>query len=220
MIRKADDRFGNAVVRESRPRPHGRADIVQDWNDTLCTVAETVVTKHNPGVPTRAMAMMNGSIYDIFQAVNRTHKPFKVNTLAPGASVDAAVSQAAYRVLSDMYPEMQATLDSTLATRLGAVADGAAKTAGIDLGNFVAQQYITSHQNDGWDLPDAYTPIVGPGPLEHGSHGRPQHPKRLGIRLGLGRSLGHAESRPLRLGDAVHHRRHEHASGTRMRSTR
>ena len=86
-----------------------RADIVTDWNDTLCTAAETVVTKHNPGVPTRAMAMMNGSIYDIFQAVNRTHAPFKVNTSAPGASVDAAVSQAAYRVLSDMYPEMQAT---------------------------------------------------------------------------------------------------------------
>lgn len=140
-----------------------RADIVTDWNDTLCTAAETVVTKHNPGVPTRAMAMMNGSIYDIFQAVNRTHAPFKVNTSAPGASIDAAVSQAAYRVLSDMYPEMQATLDSTLATRLGTVSNGAAKTAGVNLGNFVAQQYISAHQNDGWDLPDAYTPTIGPG---------------------------------------------------------
>jgi hypothetical protein len=140
-----------------------QADIVQDWNDTLCTAAEVVVTKHNPGVPTRAMAMMNGSIYDVFQAVNRTHQPFKVNTLAPGASIDAAVSQAAYRVLSDMYPEVQAMLDTTLATRLANVADGAAKTAGIDLGNQIAQQYITSHQNDGWNLPDAYTPTVGPG---------------------------------------------------------
>jgi membrane-associated phospholipid phosphatase len=139
------------------------ADIVQDWNDTLCAAAETVVTKHNPGVPTRALAMMNGAIYDIFQAVDRTHKPFKVNTLAPGASVDAAVSQAAYRVLSDMYPEMQAELDSKLALRLGAVNNGVEKAAGIDLGNFVATQYITAHQNDGWDLPDAYTPIVGPG---------------------------------------------------------
>lgn len=140
-----------------------RADIVTDWNDTLCIAAETVVTKHNPGVPTRAMAMMNGAIYDIFQAVDRTHAPFKVKTSAPGASLDAAVSQAAYRVLSDMYPEMQASLDTTLATRLGAVSNGAAKTAGIDLGNFVATQYINAHQNDGWDLPDAYTPNVGPG---------------------------------------------------------
>jgi hypothetical protein len=140
-----------------------QADIVQDWNDTLCVAAETVVTKHNPGVPTRAMAMMNGSIYDAFQAINRTHQPFKVNTLAPGADVDAAVSQAAYRVLSDMYPEVQGMLDTTLTTRLLNVADGPAKTAGINLGNQIAQQYISAHQNDGWNLPDAYTPTVGPG---------------------------------------------------------
>jgi membrane-associated phospholipid phosphatase len=140
-----------------------RADIVTDWNSTLCYAAETVTTKHNPGVPTRAMAMMNGAIYDIYQAVERTHAPFKVKTSASGASIEAAVSQAAYRVLSDMYPEIQSTLDTTLATRLGAVSNGAAKTAGIELGNFVATQYITAHQNDGWDLPDAYTPTVGPG---------------------------------------------------------
>ncbi len=138
-------------------------DIVQQWNDTLCTMAELVVAKHNPGVPTRAMAMMNGSIYDVFQAVDRTHAPFKVNVSAPGASIDAAVSQAAYNVLSDMYPEQQALLDTTLAARLGAVPNGAAKTAGINLGNSISQQYITSHQNDGWDLPDAYTPTIGPG---------------------------------------------------------
>lgn len=139
------------------------ADIVQDWNATLCSAAETVVTKHNPGVPTRAMAMMNGAIYDVFQATNRTHKPFKHSTLAPGASTEAAVSQAAWRVLSDMYPEVAVNLNNDLAARLGAVADGAAKTAGIALGNEIADAYINSHQNDGWDLPDAYTPTSGPG---------------------------------------------------------
>src|SRR5687768_4158845 len=140
-----------------------RADLVQDWNDTLCTMAELVVTKHNPGVPTRAMAMMNGSIYDAFQAIDRTHAPFKVDTHAPTASLDAAVSQAAYRVLSDMYPEQQSLLDTTLASRLGGVPNGAAKTEGINLGNFIAQKYIDSHQNDGWSLPDQYTPTIAPG---------------------------------------------------------
>jgi hypothetical protein len=139
------------------------ADIVQDWNDLLCTAAETVVSKHNPGVPTRALAMMNGSIYDVFQAINRTHAPFKVNTWAPGANLDAAVHQAAYRTLSDIYPEMQGTFDSHLATKLAAIPNAAAKTAGIDLGNHIAQHYIDSHQNDGWNLPDAYTPTVGVG---------------------------------------------------------
>ena len=122
------------------------------------------MTKHNPGVPTRAMAMMNGSIYDIFQAVNRTHAPFKVNTFAPGASVDAAVSQAAYRVLSDMYPEMQASLDSTRWRRDSATSTWSgerlrASTSATTSPNNTS----TAHQNDGWDLPDAYTPTVGPG---------------------------------------------------------
>jgi len=151
---------GTTVLGTSRG---AAADLVQDWNETLSTTAEIVVSKHNPGVPTRAMAMMNGSIYDIFQAVDRTHASFKVNTSAPGASVDAAVSQAAYRVLSDMYPERQTELSNTLTSRLLNVQDGAAKTAGIDLGNFVAQQYIAAHQNDGWNLPDQYTPTAGPG---------------------------------------------------------
>ena len=54
-------------------------------------------------------------------------------------------------------------LDTHAGDAAWAVPNGAAKTAGIDLGNLIAQQYITSHQNDGWDLPDAYTPTVGPG---------------------------------------------------------
>jgi hypothetical protein len=62
-----------------------------------------------------------------------------------------------------MYPEVQGMLDSTLATRLGAIPNSAAKTAGINLGTQVAQQYINSHQNDGWTLPDQYTPTVGIG---------------------------------------------------------
>jgi hypothetical protein len=154
-----------------------KADIVQDWNVTLNDAARTVVSKHNPGVPTRAMAMLNGSIYDTFQAIKRTHAPFKVNTFAPSnTSVEAAASQAAYRVLSNIYPEYQATLDSTLATRLGAIQNGAPKTAGINLGNFVAQEYIDAHQNDGWDLPDQYTPTIGAGhwssdPLHPGQKG-------------------------------------------------
>jgi hypothetical protein len=143
--------------------PVVHADLVQDWNVTLNDAARTVVSKHNPGVPTRAMAMMNSAIYDAFQAVNRTHAPFKVNTFAPGASIDAAVSQAAYRVISDIYPEIQPMLDSALATRLGAVPNGAAKTSGINLGNHIAEHYISSHQNDGWDLPDQYTPTDGLG---------------------------------------------------------
>ena len=36
----------------------------------------------NPGWSTRAIAMMNTAIYDVFQAKNRTHTPWLVDTQA------------------------------------------------------------------------------------------------------------------------------------------
>jgi hypothetical protein len=97
----------------------GRADVVTDWNETLNAAIIATPLKHNPGNPTRAMAMMNGAIYDIFQAVDRTHAPFKVNRHAPGADINAAVARAAYLVISDTYGEQQAMLDGVLDSRLG-----------------------------------------------------------------------------------------------------
>jgi hypothetical protein len=109
------------------------------------------------------MAMMNAAIYDVFQAIDRTHSPFKFNGSRPGVNRDAAVAQAAYRIISETYGEQQLTLDGVLAARLGAIADNPAKTAGIDLGNDVADFYIAAHADDGWDQPDSYVPVGGPG---------------------------------------------------------
>jgi hypothetical protein len=152
-----------------------QADVVTDWNKTLNDAIIATPTKHNPGNPTRAMAMMNAAIYDVFQAINRTHAPFKVNEHAPGANLDAAVAQAAFRVISETYSEQQSTLNAVLATRLGSII-APNKQAGIDLGNLIATHYINAHANDGWDQPDSYTPTVGPGhwasdPLHPGQKG-------------------------------------------------
>lgn len=137
------------------------ADFVTDWNVTLNDAIIATPSKHNPGNPTRAMAMMNGAIYDVFQAINRTHVPFKIKVNAPGANLEAAVAQAAYRVISDTYGEQQAMLDSVLATRLGAI-NAPNKQAGIDLGNYIGKHYVDAHANDGHSLPDNYTPTDGP----------------------------------------------------------
>ena len=140
-----------------------RADLVSDWNSTLIDAIRTTPAKSNPGNSTRSVAMMNATIYDVFQAIDRTHAFFLVNDSAPGASLDAAVAQAAYRTLANTYVEQQAMLDNVLAARLGAIPDNQAKTAGIALGNRVAEQYINTRSSDGWDTPDAYTPTGLPG---------------------------------------------------------
>jgi hypothetical protein len=139
-----------------------RADVVTDWNLTLNQAIIDTPSKHNPGNPTRAMAMMNAAIYDVFQAVNRTHAPFKYNTHQPGANLEAAVAQAAYKVISNTYGEQQSTLDSVLANRLNAI-NAPNKQAGIDLGNEIGDFYASVHANDGHSLPDAYTPTIAPG---------------------------------------------------------
>jgi hypothetical protein len=140
------------------------ADVVTDWNVTLNDAIIATPSKHNPGNPTRAMAMMNAAIYDVFQSINRTHAPFKINVgQFPNANLDAAVAQAAYRVISDTYGEQQSTLDGVLAARLGAIANSPEKTQGIALGDYIAQHYIDAHANDGHSLPDAYTPTDAPG---------------------------------------------------------
>lgn len=140
-----------------------QADIITDWNHTLIDAIRATPEKSNPGNATREVAMMNGTIYDVFQAVDRTHSPFLVNESAPGASLEAAVAQAAYRVISASYGEQQSTLDSVLAARLGAIPDSPAKTAGIALGNRVAWQYVDTRSSDGWDQPDVYVPTDAPG---------------------------------------------------------
>jgi len=142
-----------------------RADIVTDWNITLNEAIIATPEKHNPGTSTRAQAMMNAVIYDVFQAKQRTHRPFKYNTLAPDVNLDAAVAQAAYEVILATFGEYQPTLDGVLAARLGAIPPSQAKDDGIALGSTVAQYYINLHNDPqaaaGHDGP--YTPTDAPG---------------------------------------------------------
>lgn len=139
-----------------------KADVVTDWNATLNDAIIATPSKHNPGNSTRAMAMMNAAIYDVFQAINRTHAPFKVNLHAPGADVNAAVARAAYLIASNTFGEQQAMLDNVLDMRLGPGPYTPAQQAGIDLGNDIGQHYINAHAGDNLADPP-YAPPPGPG---------------------------------------------------------
>lgn len=145
-----------------------RADVVLDWNETLRQIAQddgtNVVNNANPGWFTRAAAMENGAIYDVFQAFNRTNAPFLVNTTAPtGASLNAAVNQAAYEVLTNTYPGEAAILTPQYNSRMASIAGGTSKTDGIALGHTIAQAYITNRANDHATDSTPYTPGMAPG---------------------------------------------------------
>lgn len=154
------------------------ADVVTDWNATFRAVAQAdglqPVNKANPGWSTRTMAMYNGAIYDVFQAINRTHSPFLVDTQAiPGASREAAAHQAAYEILAHCYPGEAAMIVADFNSRMNGIADGDAKTNGAALGSQVAQAYIANRANDHADesIPYNITNATGhwsPDPLNPG----------------------------------------------------
>ncbi len=144
-----------------------RADVVIDWNTTIQDIVRDVHGKANPGLSTRAIAMMNGAIYDVHQAFDRTHQPLLVRRHASPleANLEAAVAQAAYDVLVDCYEEQEAELNAILASRLaGIVASPAEKTAGAAFGAFVAQKYIDKRNGDHSGDMIEYT---GPGGMGH-----------------------------------------------------
>ncbi len=136
-----------------------QSDPVLFWNTTMRRVIQqnggTILpmpTTHgpNPGWSTRSIAITNGAIYDVFQAFNRTHAPLLVTSSAPsGASLDAAIAQAAYVVLADCYPDQAATLEAARSARLDAIADGPAKDDGIAFGSLVAAKHIGNRTDDG-----------------------------------------------------------------------
>jgi hypothetical protein len=140
------------------------AGVVQEWNASARLAIQADRLRVNPGWSSRAFAMMNGAIYDSLMSIERTHEPFLVDTLVPSpTSKEAAIAQAAWRIMNHTYPEQGALFDGTRTVQLGAIADGPAKTAGIDLGNTVADAYIAWRTGDGADVLVPYVSGVGPG---------------------------------------------------------
>ena len=68
---------------------------------------------------------------------------------ANGASVDAAVGQAAHDVLVSLYPAQTVAFDTALIETLARLPDGPNKDQGVAVGQYVAAQMIQNRTNDG-----------------------------------------------------------------------
>ena len=139
------------------------ADAVTDWNVHAGTAI--VDTAHQfPGPALMSYAIVQGAVYDAVDAVERTHEPYlPVAPAKPGSSKDAAAATAAYRVLVNLFPEQQSTLQSQYADSLAAIADGPAKQGGIDAGERAAAAMLTARANDGRNGPTTWVSSTLPG---------------------------------------------------------
>lgn len=137
------------------------ADVVLGWN----AIALATMRTQNPFAQARYAAIVQLAVFEAVNTVTGEYEPY-LGTLPtqPSASADAAAVAAAHRVLTNYFPGSAAMLDSLRAASLAAIADGAAKDAGLAIGVAVADALIARRAFDGSDSLALYVPTsAAPG---------------------------------------------------------
>ena len=142
--------------------PVASADAVCDWNIKAGDIV--VSAKMGPPPANRALAIANTAVYE---AVNAITKRYPAGALkleaAPEASVDAAIAAANRTALAKLLPSQQAVIDSAYQAALSKIADGAAKTSGITVGEQAAAAILASRAGDGAAAAETYRPQTAAG---------------------------------------------------------
>jgi hypothetical protein len=124
------------------------SDAVLDWNAIALEAIKRDVT--DPPVATRVLAIQSLAVFDTLAAIEGTPAYLVQRTVSGPISITAAVAQAAHRVLSQLYPAQRASFDAALQSSLAGVPDGAARTAGIALGQEIADAVLAIRAADGY----------------------------------------------------------------------
>lgn len=146
------------------------AHAVSRWSEVAAATANgtgsaTATPEEQRGIGPVDMATVHLAIYDALMAIAGTHQPFASAPQPPqaGASQDAAVAAAAYRVLSVLFPSRGALYQGAYDSALAAIAEGDAKSRGLALGRDAANAVLALRQNDGRAVSLApYVPGTGP----------------------------------------------------------
>jgi hypothetical protein len=125
-----------------------RTDAVLAWNTIALQSIQRDAT--DPPVATRILAIQSLAVYDTLAAIEGTPAFIVQRSVSGPVSADAAVAEAAYRVLYQLYPAQRSLLDAALAASLAGIADGAAKDNGVALGRSIADAVLASRANDGY----------------------------------------------------------------------
>jgi hypothetical protein len=160
-----DDEVAPVTISVSGP------NVVSQWNDIATTTinqpaaATGTPEEQRPNYSTD-LATVQVAVYDAVMAIAGTHKPYAYapSTLATGASQEAAVATAAYRVLLALFPARSASYQGAYDTYLATLPTGAAKDQGIAAGTQAAATIVALRANDGrMVVLPAYVPGTAPG---------------------------------------------------------
>ena len=136
-------------------------NVVVAWNQHAVDALSNASTAPLPGagqsppVASMHLAMVQGSVYDAVNSIDRGHQPYLdgLPAASPDASQDAAAITAAHHVLVGLTPALpQVVLDRLNAQYLADLAGipgGAAKEEGVDAGAAAAAAMLANRANDG-----------------------------------------------------------------------
>ena len=138
------------------------ANPVTEWNafalDTLVAGKMELLKQE------RTMAIVQVAVYE---AANAAQPKYVRSAIAvpdaPGASVDAAITEAAYRTLLDLFPSASHAFEQERSRRLALIPDSPAKTKGIATGVAAAAAVLKWRSDDQANFSTAYAPGTGDG---------------------------------------------------------
>ena len=143
------------------PTPAG-ADVVTAWN--AAALAAIRAEKTPPPVASRALAILHTAIYDAVNGILRTHEPYLVGGfVSRSASVEAAASAAAHRVLVSLFSAEKDAFDDYYQAALASLPAQPQTRAGIAWGETVAEKILAFRAADGADTAMQQPTGVGPG---------------------------------------------------------
>jgi hypothetical protein len=103
-----------------------------------------------PGRASKAMAVVHIAMFEAVNAIAGGHESYVALPAAPsGASMRAAIAQAAHDALVHLFPSQAASFDDELARSLDAIPDGPSEADGIDVGSAAAAAIVAMREFDG-----------------------------------------------------------------------
>jgi hypothetical protein len=137
-------------------------DVVSDWN--VAALDAIRLERTPPPVAARALAILHTSIFDAVNGIERRFEHYFVQSAVPAsASVDAAASAAAHRVLVTLFPRQTTAFDSLHAAIVDELRDGPQTRRGLAWGESVATQILFWRSQDGANVPVDPPGGTGPG---------------------------------------------------------
>jgi len=151
-----------AARRPSPPPDPGTVDAMHHWNSIAIDSSGLDHTpveagdprifgeQLGPGRSSRAMAIVHIAIFDAVNAIAKRYRSYtEIPDASPGASMDAAIAQAAHDTLVAMFPSQKAHCDALLADELAKISEGRGKEEGIRVGQRAARAILARTADDG-----------------------------------------------------------------------